>query len=306
MRMRFWISVLLVLAFTLASAGVFAGGAKEAVTIRAATQKHPAIDALKELLPLFQKQTGITVEINDLPQDQLNGKVELSLASGTGEWDIVMMDHMRIPRYVKAGWIESLTPYIGDPRLTDAKSFAYDDILKGFVNAASVNGKLYAMPFYGESTMLMYNKEMFQAAGIMAPPKNMQELGEDAKKLTNADKKQYGIAMRGARSINWYPWSGFAYAFGGGWLGSDGKPDFNSPENIQATDLFAKLIRDYGPPGAANFDWNDVQISMQQGTVAMIIDATNFGPRLENSKDSIVVGKVGYAMVPGRAKGFIP
>ena len=213
---------------------------------------------------------------------------------------------MRIPRYVNAGWVESLTGFIDDPRMTDKKSFNYDDILKGFVNAASVNNKLYAMPFYGESTMLMYNKELFAAANLAGPPKTMKDLEAYAAKLTDPSKKQYGVALRGARTINWYPWSGFAYGFGGQWVDSNGKAAFNTPETIEATRLFAKLIREYGPPGAANFDWNDVQISMQQGTVAMIIDATNFGPRLENPQDSIVVGKVGYAMVPAGTAGRFP
>ena len=286
----------------------FPAGDKEGagpITVRAATQKHPAVDALKELLPGFEAG-GYSVELSDIPQDQLNSRVRLSLSAQTDEFDVIMLGHMLIPQYRNAGWIVSLSDFIDDPQHTNPQEFQFDDILGGFVNAASVDGELYAMPFYGESTMLMYNKEMFAAAGLDQPPQTFEELESYARRLTDKAGNQFGIAMRGRRGINWYPWSGFAYGMGGGWIDSAGRPILNTPETIEATELFSRLISEYGPPGAANFDWNDVQIMMQQGDVAMIIDATNFGPRLENPDDSTVVGQVGYAMVPRGPAGRFP
>jgi len=286
---------------------VWAGAAEEdTVSIRAVTQKHPAVDALKVFLNEFVDSSGIKVDLEDIPQEQLNDKVKLSLASRSSEFDVVMLGHMLVPQYQSSGWLKSLTQMINDPKLTDNSEFQYEDILNGFINASSVDGELYAIPFYGESTMLMYNKEMFAKAGLSGPPETMEELREYAETLTDAKNDKYGIAMRGERSINWYPWSGFCYGFGGTWLDAEGQPAFNSPEAAAATELFAELIRDYGPPGAANFSWNDVQLSMQQGTTAMIIDATNFGPRLEDPNESLVVGKVGYAMVPAGPAGRYP
>lgn len=298
-------SVFMLLCFL--SAGLWAGAQQEdTTTIHVVTQKHPAVDALKVFLPEFEEETGIQVDLEDIPQDQLNDKVKLALASGSSEFDIVMLGHMLVPQYQKPGWLASLTDFIEDPEYTDAETFQKDDILGGFFNAAAVGDQLFAMPFYGESTMLMYNKEMFAEAGLNGPPETMEELREYAEILTDTDNGQYGIAMRGRRGINWYPWSGFCYGFGGSWLDENGKPAFNSPEAVAATELFAELIRDYGPPGAGNFSWNDVQLSMQQGTTAMIIDATNFGPRLEDPEESKVVGNVGYAMVPAGKAGRFP
>jgi multiple sugar transport system substrate-binding protein len=278
----------------------------DGTTVRVIMQKHPAVDVLQQMIPDFEKQTGLAVELTEIPQDQMNTKVQLSLASGTDDYDVVMLDDMRLGQFKSADWVVSLKPYLSDPAWTDAKKFAYDDFLKGFVASASIGGEPFALPFYGESSFLMYNKDMFAKAGIKAPPATFAELEKDAKLLTKKSANQFGIAMRGQRSINWYMWSGFAYGMGGGWFDASGKPILDKAETVKATDLYGRLLREYGPPGAANFDWNDVQVAMQQGTVAMIIDATNFAPRLEDPTQSKVVGKVGYAMVPAGPSGAFP
>jgi ABC-type glycerol-3-phosphate transport system substrate-binding protein len=284
-----------------------AGGSKSASpsteTITIAAQQHPAVDALQQLLPTFEKETGIKVNLDILPQEQLNTKVQMAMASNSSDYDVIMIDDMTTGQYAKANWIVPLNKFMNDPKLTDANQFKYNDFLKGFVNALSINNQQYGLPFYGESMVLMYNKDMFAKAHIANPPSTMDELVADAQKLTG--NGQYGIALRGARSINWYPWAGFLMAYGGHWL-VDNKPTINTPEAIQATQVYANLINKYGPPGGANFDWNQVQLSMQQGQVAMIIDASNFGPRLEDPTQSKVVGKVGYAMVPSGPAGRFP
>jgi|HigsolmetaGSP12D_1036236.scaffolds.fasta_scaffold00285_17 multiple sugar transport system substrate-binding protein/sorbitol/mannitol transport system substrate-binding protein len=274
---------------------------KETVEITAAMQQHTAVDAIQAMLPEFEKQTGIKVKFDILPQEELHSKTELALASNSGQYDVIMMDMMFTAQYSKADWLAPLDDLISQNEATVQSS----DFLSGFYNAFKNDNKTYGLPFYGESTMLMYNKEMFQAAGIANPPSTFDELIADAKKLTKDGK--YGIALRGMRGegMNIYVWAGFYNAFGGKWL-KDGKPDINSPEAIKATEVYADLVKNYGPPGGANFSWDQVQLALQQGTVAMAIDATNFAPRLESPENSKVVGKIGYAMVPSGPAGSSP
>jgi len=274
---------------------------KETVEITAAMQQHTAVDAIQAMLPEFEQQTGIKVKFDILPQEELHSKTELALASNSGQYDIIMMDMMFTTQYAKADWLAPLDDLIVKNEATVQSS----DFLGGFYNAFKNDDKTYGLPFYGESTMLMYNKEMFQAAGIENPPATIDELIADAKTLTKDGK--YGIAIRGMRGegMNIYVWAGFYNAYGGKWL-KDGKPDMNSPEAIKATEVYADLIKNYAPPGGANFSWDQVQLAMQQGTVAMAIDATNFAPRLESPENSKVVGKVGYAMVPSGPAGASP
>ncbi|CAM4091454.1 sugar ABC transporter substrate-binding protein [Paenibacillus alkaliterrae] len=274
---------------------------KESVTITAAMQQHSAVDAIKEMLPEFEQQTGIKVQFDILPQEELHSKTELALASNSDQYDVVMMDMMFTTQYAKAGWVSPLEDLISANEAT----LQSDDFMEGFLSAFQTDGHTYGLPFYGESTMLMYNKEMFEQAGIANPPTTIDELIAAAKELTKDGK--YGIAMRGARGegMNIYVWAGFYNAFGGKWL-VDGKPVMNSPEAIKATEVYADLIKNYAPPGGANFSWDQVQLAVQQGTVAMAIDATNFAARLESPENSKVVGKIGYAPVPSGPAGSSP
>ncbi|MCM3270845.1 ABC transporter substrate-binding protein [Paenibacillus elgii] len=277
------------------------GAEKKSVTITAAVQKHSAIDALQALLPEFEKETGIKVKFEVLPQEEQDAKVELTLASGSDQYDVFLLDHMYTPKYAKANWIEDLSPFIEKNKST----ININDFMQGYVSALSYEGKVYALPLYGESTMLMYNKELFEKAGIAKAPTTFDELKEAAAKLTKDG--HYGIVMRGQRGagMNVYTWAGFYNAFGAKWL-VDGKPAVNSDAAVQATQLYADLITKYGPPGGANFSWDQVQLAVQQGTVAMAIDATNFAARLENPENSKVVGKMGYAFVPKGPNGSSP
>lgn len=277
------------------------GEAKQAVTITAAMQQHTAVDAIKAMLPDFEKQTGIKVKFDILPQEELHSKTELALASNSDQYDVVMMDMMFTTQYAKAGWVAPLDDMIAKNEATVQSK----DFLEGFLNAFKTDNKTYGLPFYGESTMLMYNKEMFEKAGITKPPGTIDELVTTAKALTKDGK--YGIALRGMRGegMNIYVWAGFYNAFGGKWL-VDGKPVVNSPEAIKATEVYAELLKNSAPPGASNFSWDQVQLAVQQGTVAMAIDATNFASRLESPENSKVVGKIGYAPVPSGPAGSSP
>ena len=273
----------------------------EQVTINAAVQKHTAIDTLEKLLPEFEEKTGINVNLEVLPQEEMETKVEMALASDSDQYDVVMVDQMFVPQYARTGWIEDLSPYIEEY----SNELNMDDFMQGFVDALSVEGKIYGLPVYGESTILMYNKEMFEEKGIDNPPATFEELKEVAEKLTGDG--QYGIALRGQRGqgMNVYIWAGFYNAFGGQWL-KDGQPDLNSEAAIEATQLYQDLITNYAPEGAATYSWDQVQLAMQQGTVGMVIDATNFATRLEDEENSNVGGKIGYALIPEGPEGSSP
>src|SRR5699024_277492 len=272
----------------------------EDVTLNVAMEEHTAVNELEKLLPEFEKETGIEVNFEILPQDEMNNKVALALSSDSDQYDAAMLDHMYLPEYAQADWIEDLSSYIDDN-----KDMEIDDFMESFLDSLKYEDNIYGLPFYGESTMLMYNKKMFEEAGIDSPPSNFEELNETAEKLTNDDTK--GIAMRGSRDAggNVYVWAGFYNALGGEW-DENGKPDLTSEAGVKSIDLYTNLINDYGPSGGANFTWDQVQLSMQQGTSGMTIDATNFATRLEDDEESNVVGDIGYAPIPEGPEGASP
>ncbi|MEM2489467.1 MAG: sugar ABC transporter substrate-binding protein [Thermoplasmata archaeon] len=166
-------------------------------------------------------------------------------------------------------------------------------------------GVYYGVPVYGETTQLMYRRDLFEAEGIKVP-ETMDELWEVAKHFYRPPEL-YGIVLRGLRGegMNVYIWTCFLRAFGGEYL-RDKEAVFNSPEAVKATTFYRDLITKFGPPGCSSFSWSDVEDLFKAGKVAMIIDASDFATRLEDPTKSLVVGKVGYAPVPAGPAGRFP
>jgi sorbitol/mannitol transport system substrate-binding protein len=176
-----------------------------------------------------------------------------------------------------------------------------DDLIKGIRLGLSYDNKLYALPFYGESSMIFYNKKMFAAAGLKMPAEpTWDQIREFARKLHNPAKKQYGIALRGLPGWGevMAPLDTVINTWGGKWFDQDWQPQLDSQEFHDAVSFYVNLLHDYGVPGAANNGFSESLTMLAQGQAAMWIDATVAAGFLEDPKQSKVVGNVGFAMAP--------
>lgn len=274
-----------------------------------AMNQHMETDALKPQLAAFRSLTGIEARIESYPENELHDKTLVDLSSRQGGFDVVMMDFMFTPQYAEAGLIEPLDEHLADAAQTDPAWFALDDFVPALVDAARYGGKLWALPFTSESTLLFYRKDLLGAAGV-AVPTTFDELASAAKKLHDPPKIS-GIGLRGARGqgMNVYVWTGFLRGFGGDFFAPGAEPPrlaLDTPAAVAATDAYARLLRESGPRGAANWTWMETLAGMQQGTVALCIDASNFGPVIDDPGKSATAGKWGYAEVPSGPGGRHP
>jgi ABC-type glycerol-3-phosphate transport system substrate-binding protein len=263
-------------------------------TIRVLMEQHTSTDAIQKLLPQFEKATGIHVIMDVVPYNNLTSKALLGFSQRSSQYDVVFDDWVHGVGYAQAGYIQPVDQY--------AKQLSqyYDntDFVPAYFNAPRVNGQQYGLPVYGESTFLMYRKDLFQQYGI-ALPKTMNDLATAAQKIYTATHgSTYGITLRGQQGIqNAYVWSAFLWAFGGQWL-KNGHIVIDSPQAVQALTFYMKLLKQYGPPGVTNFGWQENRLLFQQGKAAMTIDATVNGAYNEDPTQSSIVGKVGYALIP--------
>lgn len=278
-----------------------------------AMNQHMETDALRPQLARFEALTGVHARIESYPENELHQKTLVDLASQKGGFDVIMMDFMFTPQYATAGLIEPLDAMLSDGAQTDAEWFAIDDFVPALLDAARFGGKLWALPFTSETTLLFYRKDLLAAAGIK-PPDTYAELAEAAKKL-HRPPQIAGIGLRGARGqgMNVYVWTGFLRGFGGQFFErfpapspAELRPTLTSQAAVDATSLYASLLRDSGPRGAANWTWLETLSGMQEGRVAMCIDASNFGPAMDDPKKSATAGKWGYAEVPRGPGGRHP
>lgn len=270
----------------------------ENVEITALLEGHPTSNALKQLASEFEEQTGIKVNLEIVPYSELTSKALLSLSQKSDRYDVIMDDWVHGVGYAKAGYLESLDEYESISEYYDP-----DDFVTAYSQTPRFEGKLYGLPVYGESTFLMYRKDLFDKYNIPVP-KTMDDLYSAAITIKNkTDGEIAGITLRGEQGIhNVYSWATFLWSFGGQWFDEDGKCVIDSPEGIKATEFYVKLLNDAGPIGVSNFGWEENRLAFTQGRAAMIIDATVNGAFNEDPENSSVAGKVGYAPSPVQSK----
>ncbi|GFJ83119.1 sugar ABC transporter substrate-binding protein [Phytohabitans houttuyneae] len=267
-------------------------------TITALMVGNPQMEDIAKLTAdAFTKETGITVKFTILPENELRDKVTQDVATQGGQYDVVTIGAYEAPIWAKNGWLHELSSYAD-------KDSGYDsaDLLEPMVKSLSgEDGNLYAAPFYGESSFLMWNKELFAAKGITMPERpTWQQVAEFAKQLNDKRAGVAGICLRGLPGWGevFAPLTTVVNTFGGTWFEKDWTPKVNSPEFTQATKFYVDLVRQYGEAGASQAGFTECLNTFGQGKAAMWYDATSAAGTLEDASASKVAGKVGYAYAP--------
>ncbi|GGD59266.1 ABC transporter substrate-binding protein [Paenibacillus nasutitermitis] len=258
---------------------------------------HSTSNAIQKMLPEFEKKTGIKVNLEIVPYSDLTSKALINFSSSSGRYDIVMDDIVHGYGYQNAGYVEPLDSFASNAAISS--DYDQADFVPEYLNAMKIDDKMYGLPVYGESTFLMYRKDLFEEYGIEVP-KTFDELMAAAKTVKEKSNGEIaGITLRGEQGIqNVYVWAAFLWGFGGQWLNEQGQTDLETPEAAKALDFYQEILNKYGPTGVANFGWQENRLLFQQGKAAMTIDATVNGAYNEDPKESSIVGKVGYAPVP--------
>ncbi|WP_406354451.1 sugar ABC transporter substrate-binding protein [Streptomyces sp. NBC_01635] len=254
-------------------------------------------DIAKLTKDTFTKDTGIKVNFTILPENELRDKVTQDIATQAGQYDVATIGAYEVPIWNENGWLQELSSYAEKD-----SAFDKDDLLKPMVQSLSgEDDKLYALPFYGESSFLMYNKEVMEEKGITVPEKpTWQQIADIAAKADGARPGMKGICLRGL--AGWgelgASLSTVVNTFGGTWFTEDWKAQVNSAEFKKATDFYVDLVRKHGQSGAAQSGFTECLNAMSQGKVAMWYDATSAAGPLEDPSSSKIAGKVGYAYAP--------
>lgn len=273
-------------------------------TIRFVASNHTYTDAIKPLIPEFEKKTGIKVNMESYFEDQLTQKLTVEFTSKSSTIDVFMTRPLQEGRlFTKNNWYQPLNTYLSDSQKTPA-DWKWNDFQKSAVDATTLKGNVYAVPIVTEWQTLFYRKDLFEQAGL-TPPKTLEELEAAAKKLHNPSAGMYGIVSRGQRGAAVTQFSSYLYGHGGDFL-KDGKCVLDSPQAVQAIQYYGRILHDYGPPGVTNMSWPQAQALMASGKVAMWTDASTLLPGLLDPQKSKVADKVGLAMFPAGPAGQHP
>jgi sorbitol/mannitol transport system substrate-binding protein len=267
-------------------------------TVTVAVVSNPLVTG--QMIPLtqsvFEKENpGITVKFATYTEGDLRAAIEKDVSTHSNSFNAVMIGPYEAPLFAKNSWLVDLTKqYVASDPSYDAS-----DLLPAVAKSLSYNGDLYAAPFYGESSMLYYNKTMLAAAGITMPAHpTWTEVAADAAKL-NKPGSQAGICLRGLAGWgdNMASLDTVINTFGGSWYNTSWQAQLNSPATTAAINFYVNLIKTDGEAGASNDSFNQLLTLYGQGKCAMWYDATVAATSLATTYPS-VYAQTGYAFAP--------
>jgi sorbitol/mannitol transport system substrate-binding protein len=267
-------------------------------TVTVAVVSNPLVTG--QMIPLtqsvFEKENpGITVKFATYTEGDLRAAIEKDVSTHSNSFNAVMIGPYEAPLFAKNSWLVDLTKqYVASDPSYDAS-----DLLPAVAKSLSYNGDLYAAPFYGESSMLYYNKTMLAAAGITMPAHpTWTEVAADAAKL-NKPGSQAGICLRGLAGWgdNMASLDTVINTFGGSWYNTSWQAQLNSPADTAAINFYVNLIKADGESGASNDSFNQLLTLYGQGKCAMWYDSTVAATSLATTYPS-VYANTGYAFAP--------
>ena len=227
-----------------------------------------------------------------LEEGVLRQRVTTDIATKGGQFDVMTIGMYETPIWGAKDWLLELD---------FGSSYDVDDLLPAMRDGLSVDGKLYAAPFYGESSMIMYRKDLVAAAGMSIEDRpSWGHIRDVAAAIHNPDADVYGICLRG--KPGWGDNAAFittmANSFGARWFDENWRPQLTSPEWHHAVSFYVDLLTSYGPPGSSANSFNEILALYNEGRCGMWIDATIAASFVTDPKQSKVADKVAFAQAP--------
>ncbi|HEX4233656.1 MAG TPA: sugar ABC transporter substrate-binding protein [Caldimonas sp.] len=258
-----------------------------------ATVNNPHMIEMQKLTPFFEKAyPDIKLKWVTLEEGVLRQRVTTDIATKGGQFDVMTIGMYETPIWAKKGWLNEIKP--------DAK-YDVDDLLPAMRSGLSVDGKLYAAPFYGESSMLMYRKDLTDKAGVSFPERpTWDQVRDAAAKINDPKAGVYGICLRG--KPGWGDNMAFittmVNSYGGQWFDMSWKPQLETKPWHDAITNYVDLLKKYGPPGSSANSFNEILALYSEGKCGMWIDATIAASFITDPKQSKVADKVAFAQGP--------
>ncbi|MEP0962482.1 MAG: sugar ABC transporter substrate-binding protein [Roseobacter sp.] len=261
----------------------------------------PYTNGLRDLAGDFEAETGIKANIDVIGQDVFENRITLSFTGGTGDIDVVHTPVIQVQRWIQAGWLQPMTDLVSEETTSD--------ILAGPLGAYGVNGDQWALPFFAGVGLMSYREDLLEAAGADVP-ETWEDMLSVAAKITTDDQAAIALRAVPGQGFNMFIFPMVMRAYGGTFFADyeagDLTPAINSPENIEALNVYIKLINDYGPAGAGNFNFAEVNAAAKNGQIAFAVEGTGIISQIVDPAQSQFADVTGIALPPGGPAGRSP
>ncbi len=280
----------------LTATGAFADDHSKTITI--ATVNNGDMIRMQGYTDTFTEATGINVEWVTLEENVLRQRVTTDITTKGGAFDIMTIGMYETPIWGANGWLVPLNDL--------SEEYDVGDILPAMAGGLSHDGTLYAAPFYGESSMIMYRTDLMEKAGLEMPDApNWEFIAKAAAAMTDRDNEINGICLRG--KAGWGEGGAFITAmsnsFGARWFDENWNAQFDTEAWANTLTFYKDMMDAAGPTGYATNGFNENLSLFQQGKCGMWIDATVAASFVTNPNDSTVADKVGFALAPDAGLG---
>lgn len=293
---------------TLFSAAVVVSAVSNATIANAADEINvvmfgmPYTEGLQALAGDFEEETGIKANIDVIGQDVFENRITLSFTGKSGDIDVVHTPVIQVQRWVSANWLRPITAEV------DAMAVK-SDIMAGPLDAYKINGEQWAVPYMAATGLMTYRKDILEEAGVDVP-QTWEDMLAVAAKIHSDDTA--AIAMRAVpgQGFNMFIFPMVMRAYGGkffeDYTGGDLTPAINSPETLEALNVYMKLLNEYGPQGAGNFNFAEVKAAAQNGQIAFAVEGTGIAAQLVDPEKSKFADKTGITLPPAGPAGRSP
>lgn len=275
--------------------------AEEAGVVRVTLANHVWTDIIKDKIPDFEKETGLTVELTQLGEDQLSDQYNVKLNAGTSEIDVMMYRPLQEGKlFAQNGYLTDITSNVE----ADAE-WDWSDFQSGPVEATTYEDAVVGVPLITESEVLYYRTDLLEAAGLEVPT-TLEELENAAKVVSEANPDVAGFVARTGRTAAVTQFSSYLFSFGGDFLdGTEATVD--TPEAVEAYEYYGRMLHEYGPENVStDMSWPEAAAIFAQGRAAFYTDASSLYQNLALPENSTVSDKLGYAPFPAGPAGSKP
>jgi len=296
-------SLAVIVAMGLAACGDGGGASGSSDTVRVTLANHVWTENIKKVLPEFEQQTGLKVEVTQLGEDQLSDQYNVKLNAGSDDIDVMMY------RPLQEGKLFAKNKYLADlsEKVKSNPEWDFADFQAGPMAATTYEGKVVGVPIITEQEVLYYRKDLLAKAGLTAPPKTLEELKAAAAKIKAAEPDVAGFVARTGKSAAVTQFSSFLYSFGGDFVDDSGKAAVNSEAAKQAYAYYGELIREYGPANVStDMSWPEAMAIFTQGKAAFYTEANSLYKNATDPAKSKVSDTVGFAPFPAGPAGSKP
>ena len=250
----------------------------------------------------FEAETGIRANVDVIGQNVFESRITLSFTGKTGEIDVVHTPAIQLQKWVAADWLLPLTDYM--PEMAGR-----DDILAGPLDGYRLRGDQWGMPFGAGAGLMAYRKDLLDAAG-KSPPETWEDMLDTAAAVHSDDTAAIALRAAPGQGFNMFIFPMIMRAYGGkffvDYVNGDLTPAINSPETLEALNIYIKLLTEYGPLGATTYNFAEIIASIQAGKVAMTCESTAIVSQLINPEKSKFAENMGIALPPAGPAGRSP